>query len=218
MNPAISVWSPWRFNLGDHWATINYLITRSWMLKEEIHLSRWQHGQDFKSRFDEILDLLDKPKHSRIVIVDEKGTHEPEGEDVWTSPYWPTKVRWEPGRDPRVCFQFDGISSAADKNPSGLDAVAIVHALVSSGYEPIKLGKDRSLWDCAVALSRSQCFVGCDSGMSHLAHSVGVPIYLVEYKLPVITAHRNKNFIHCHGTVDLIYKLKTGLPPTGPHQ
>lgn len=211
MTPATSVWAPWRFNLGDHWATINYLITRSWLLKEEILLSRYQHGQDFKTRFEEILNLLDAPKGAKVVIVDYPGTHEPEGEDVWTSPYWPTKVRWAPGRRFYGTYQFDGISSAKDKNPYREDEVDIVETIHDLGLSPLRLGKHLSLWECATALSNSGCFVGCDSGMSHLAHSVGVPMYLVEYKLPIITAHRNKHFIHCRGTDELIAALKRDL-------
>ena len=211
MNPATSIWSAWRFNLGDHWATINYLLTRSWMLKEEIHLSRWQHGQDFKTRFEEILNVLDQPKGSKVVIVDEPGTHEPEGEDVWTSPYWGTKKRWELGKQRSVAFQFDGISSGEDKNPPDADRGRILRSLLFQDYELYKLGKNYSIWECMEILTRCKCFVGCDSGMSHVAHSVGIPIYLVEYRLPVITAHRNKTFVHCRGTDELISALKRDL-------
>jgi hypothetical protein len=211
LTPATSVWAPWRFNLGDHWATINYLITRSWMLKEEIHLSRYQHGQDFKVRMEEILELLDKPKESKVTIVDARGTHEPEGEDVWTSPYWPTKDRWFPQKVDVVCYQFDGISSAADKNPSEEDEDRVLRAIYARGYQAVRLSKNLPLRTCMSHLAHSQCFVGCDSGMSHLAHSVGTPVYLVEYKLPVITAHRKKHFVHCRGTDELLAALHRDL-------
>lgn len=199
------VWAPWRFNLGDHWATMNYLLTRSWMLKEVQQLSRYQHGQDFGPRFHEILDLLNPPERACVEIVDAPGVHEPDGFSVWASPFWPTKKTWSPlGEKGHVVYQFDGISSAEDKNPPAEDIPHILDALPGL-YFP--LGRHQSLAHCVDLLASARAFIGCDSGMSHLAHSVGVPMILVEYKLPIITTHRRKHFVHCRGTEELIWAI-----------
>ncbi len=205
--PKTPVWAPWRFNLGDHWATINYLITRSFVLREEMLLSRYQHGQDFASRLQEIRYLLAAPERSSVVLVDEPGTHEPDGFDVWATNYWPTKETWKPNAGRRVCYQFDGISSAEDKNPPREDQRRILDFLKRENMEPVRLGSHMTLAAAVHELAEAQMFIGCDSGMSHVAHSVGTPMILVEYKLPIITTHRGKRFIHVHGTDALVSEL-----------
>lgn len=201
------VWAPWRFNLGDHWATINYIITRSYILREEMLISRWQHGQDYAPRMQEILNLLAAPERSSVVLVDDPGTHEPDGYDVWAGNFWPTKQTWKPNAGRRICYQFDGISSADDKNPSLADEHRIVDFITNQGCVPIRLGGHMTLAAVVHELSEAWMFVGCDSGMSHVAHSVGVPMIIVEYKLPIITTHRGKRFTHVNGTDALIREL-----------
>ena len=202
-------WAAWRCNLGDHWATINYLITRSFTLREEQVLSRYQHWADHKKRFEEILALLEKPERSSVVLTDEKGTHEPEGWDVWAGPVWPTLEKWNVTKTTmKVCYQFDGLSSAESKNPSPEDATKILSTCLDMGFTLFRCGKDSSLAQIVHEMATSFLFIGCDSGMSHVAHSVGVPTILVEYKLPIITTHRHKHFIHAKGTDELIRTVK----------
>lgn len=212
-NPDVSetitpVWSPWHFNLGDHWATVNYLVTRSFTLREEQLLSRYQHGVDFKPRFTEILGVLDMPERSSVVITDEKGTHEPEGFDIWAGFFWATKEKWDPFKhENKICYQFDGISSADDKNPSPEDEARILSAC--SKHTVVRVGKDMTLEQVVHEMATSAVFIGCDSGMSHIAHSVGVPMILVEYKLPIVTTHRHKNYKTARGTNEMLQILST---------
>lgn len=200
-------WAPWRFNLGDHWATVSYLITRSYILREEQQLSRYQHGVDFKERFQEILTLLQGPERSSVSLVDEPGTHEPDGYDVWAAPAWPTKPRWSPPKagNNQVCYQFDGVSSAESKNPPPQDMDRILEAIGQGG---VRLGNHQTLAQIVALLSESSLFVGVDSGMSHIAHSVGTPVIIVEYQLPIITCHREKHFKHVRGTAELLEAIK----------
>jgi len=203
------VWAPWRFNLGDHWQTINYLITRSFVLREEQLLSRYQHGQDFGPRFAEILSLINGPERSCVTIVDEPGTQEPDGFDVWAAPSWPTNKRWDASRVINtVTYQFDGISSAESKNPPLADQVRMLHEAQLRKVLSARLGSHMTLTECVAALARSRLFLGCDSGMSHLAHAVGVPTIVVEYALPVITCHRNKHFILAKGTAEALQAIR----------
>ena len=199
-------WSAQSSNLGDHWMTVNHLITRSYVLREEQRLSRWQHGRDFGPRFNEIIDLLQAPERSRVVVVDEPGKQEPGGFDVWTGPAWPTKRRWDmlAHRHGPICYQFDGISSP-EKNPSAADLEHIVRCFGTG--RSVCLGAAQSLDTIVRLLSMARLFVGVDSGMSHIAHSVGVPVIIVEYGLPVITCHRCKHFKHVRGTDELLTAL-----------
>lgn len=207
------VWAPWRFNLGDHWQTINYLLTRSMILREEQLLSRYQHGQDYGERFREILSLIDKPERSCVRIVDEPGTHEPDGFDLWAAPSWPTKQKWLPSLSDRfVTYQFDGVSSAESKNPPEADEEMLFRIMEAcSTNAPVRLSKELSLPSCVHALMNSRLFVGCDSGMSHLAHAVGTPTIIIEYGLPVITCHRGKHFELARGTMAAFDAIRRAL-------
>lgn len=205
------VWNAWHFNLGDHWATMNYIVCRSYILREEMRLSRFQHGLDFGPRFREILGLLDTPERSCISIVSDKGQQDPCGYAIWDAPSCPTKIRWTPGRKKRrICFQFDGISSAESKNPTLADEQRILEELMVYA-NPVKIGKHQTLSQIVQEMTNSDLFIGCDSGMSHIAHSVGVPTIIVQYKLPVITAHRQKHYLCANGTDDLLLKIRAYL-------
>ncbi len=210
-----SIWAPWRFNLGDHWQTINYLLTRSFVLREEMLLSKWQHGKDCSKRFTEILALIKGPERSCVTLVNGAGDHEPDGFDVWAAPSWPTHETWQAPlamNNGVVTYQFDGVSSAEEKNPSRDDQARMItemnHGLNVSRVK--RLGSDSTLAECVEQMRKSLLFVGCDSGMSHIAHAVGVPTIIVEYGLPIITCHRGKHYMHARGTdeaVKLIEKL-----------
>lgn len=207
---SFRVWAPWRFNLGDHWQTVNYLLTRSFILREEQLLSRYQHGQDHGARFEEILALINGPERSCVTLVDEPGVHEPDGFDVWAAPSWPTHLRWEPpfGTE-SIAYQFDGISSAKDKNPSESDQALIWNVLnTHSGKPTTALGKHLTLKQCVAVLARTPFFIGCDSGMSHLAHAVGCPTIIIEYDLPIITCHRGKHFMLARGTDEALALIR----------
>ncbi len=203
-------WAPWRFNLGDHWMTVNYLITRSYILREEQLLSRYQHGKDYGPRFAEMLSLINGPERSSVVLVDEPGQQEPDGFDVWTGPAWPTHKRWNARchKTGYICYQFDGISSAECKNPPEQDLDNILRDIYRSRLSGHMLGMGSTLENVVEHLSVASVFVGVDSGMSHLAHSVGCPVIIVEYGLPVITCHRCKHFLHVRGTDELLAAFK----------
>lgn len=210
-DPA-GVMAPWRFGLGDHIATVNYAITRSWMLGVTVKIATQLHGRDCGKRLREILPLLHAPERCNVKIVDEPHTWEPDGFAIWASPYWPTKTRWQVDhKTRRITYHFDGVSSASDKNPPPSEMDAIVDLLVElSKYNisKVQLGQHMTIKKCVDVLADSTCFIGVDSGMSHLAHCVGVPVFIVEYKLPIVTTHRHKHYEHCRGTSELLRRVR----------
>ena len=202
------VWQPWHFNLGDHWATLQHLITRSYVTREEQLLSRWQHGKDYGPRFEEMLALIGGPERAQVSVVDRPYNTELNGYDVWATPYWPTVRTWNPSHHHSgVVYQFDGISSAEAKNPPEAELRDIM-AYLRAWEDVTPLGKHMSLAEVVDELRQAKLFVGVDSGMSHIAHSVGVPTIIVEYKLPIITCHRRKPFVHARGTSELLAAVR----------
>ncbi len=202
------VYRPWRNGLGDRWASINLLLRRAESTNEIVLVE--DAGR--RGLHEEILGVLDGPT-SLIELVDAKGNVKVTSADVWITDYYPTIRRWRwPGHSVKVAVHFDGVSSATDKNPSAADKESITNHLLDLGYELIFLGPQLSISHVVDILATSAFFVGVDSGFSHVAHSVGVPMFLLQYKMPLVACHRGKSYMLCNGAADLINnRLKTWL-------
>lgn len=184
----------WHAFLGDLWATCSWCIQESERTGERIRLSRWQHDEDLHPRLTAILGNLCGGE--RVEVVIDRGERQIEGKDIWAAPITPARSRWRKPTSTkrRVAYQFDGVSSARDKNPPPAHVVKLQAAFPQ--IEWIRLGRHISISDCVETLANVDAFIGCDSGMSHLAHSVGTPMGVVEYDLPIITTHRGKPYKH----------------------
>ncbi len=201
MTTDAPIFAPWNIGLGDQIATINLLAHRGLSgLPTQLH----SKDMPLYRLHREIIDVLDfDPKH--LVLTEEEPTHQLEGYDVWASPYLPTRFRWSASeRHPYVCYQLDGFSVAHDKNLDQKSEALLLRMLHASGFEPRRLGKHLSIAQCVRIASESAFFVGVDSGMSHLCHCVGVPMFLIENRLPIITCHRGKAYIPCKGVEDFL--------------
>jgi hypothetical protein len=209
--PAQGVLRPWNNDLGDHWASVNLALTRSFVSKQVVLL------HDMHPRLREILPLLNGPERSHVELTKAPFTEELDGFATWATPFWPTKTTWQPGsRRHQIAIHFDGHSSADDKNPPPADLDRIWQFLtdqMQAGYMITELGGHQSLAEMVEAAAGSDLFIGVDSGPSHVCHSVGVPMFLVEYKLPIITTHRRKHFVHCRGTDELLTRVGEFLSP-----
>ncbi len=201
---------PWHSLFGDQWGTINMMAHRAAATGRPVRLHSPPH---LRRLHLEIIDVPQLPFESCIELTDEPWTVQTNGFDVWATPFCPTKDSWSfADQHPYVTYQIDGVSSAQDKNPDAQDAELLLGMLYRSGFAPVRLGAHLSVAQCVQAVVESVFFVGVDSGMSHLCHSVGVPMFLLEYKLPVVTTHRGKAYIQCQGVGDLLrWKLPTWI-------
>lgn len=193
------IYTPHNSGLGDAIATIN-LLARKASVSGPVQLARRDRG----ALHDELFGVFHP---TRILTAYGDGDTLLSGFDCWAAPVWPTKTRWtEFQSHPFYTTQFDGISSP-EKNPSPEDIARIGASVPLPG---ISLGKHTPIAVAVDLLANSAFFVGCDSGMSHLAHAVGTPTFILEYGLPIVTTHRNKPHIPCAGAGDFIdWKLPT---------
>ncbi len=201
------IFIPWNQNFGDIFATIQLLLRRIDCTGDPVYLSRWQNDTDLKPMMQDILRLLESSATTMLVIDDSKGNTKLSGYDVWQTPFYPTNKRWSSwGKHAYYAYQFDGVSSPELKNPPQSDINKIHDFLFP--FPSIKVGLPMNAAASMSALAGCAFFVGVDSGMSHLAHSVGCPIFLLQYQLPVVTCHRGKPYILCEGADDLITKVQ----------
>jgi len=188
--------------LGDHWASLQLLAHMCHVEEEKLAYSH--PDPILLARAEVILDLLDiSCRHHMVGRLNAAPTFDLNGFDIWATPYFPTKRRWDVKRRAYpfnfICTHFDGISSAADKNPPPHEVSEILAWARHNKLSVIGLDASKPLSEVVGLLANCALFVGCDSGFSHIAHSTGTPCYLLEYKLPVVTCHRHKNYVLCKG-------------------
>lgn len=207
------------FGFGDHWASFSWLRHVAKATNTRPIVSYMQHGHNFKERSHEIdwaLDMAgDDISDWRPMLTNMEPNTDLDGFDIWSCPAVPTRVRWEfcPPLQKTVVYQFDGQSSP-EKNPSLAEQDRILSHIIALGYTPIRLGKHLSVKECVQLCSKAALFVGCSSGMQCLAQSVGVPVFILEYALPVITCARQKQFVICKGAEHFIGESRAYLALT----
>jgi hypothetical protein len=95
------------------------------------------------------------------------------------------------------------------KNPPDLDLPRLMNFV--PGYNFIRLGRPFTISENIAHLVRCRLFYGVCSGISFIAHSVGVPTYLVRYGNDLRPWHHNKTYVPCDGTEDLIARVRSHL-------
>ncbi len=194
-----------RTHLGDQWATINRMLLASNNTHYVCRASCLIDGVDYSKRMLEIIDLLDHK--GQIELVKEPATRTLGQPCILTAePYLPTKQRWAGGKGMGVCYQFDGLKAAeGNKNPPPDELIEL--ETWCSEHDGVRLGNHLTLAQCVDIMANSSLFVGVCSGMSHIAHSVGIPTFIIEYEKPIKAFHMGKEYTHCRGTKDTIEKL-----------
>lgn len=205
------IYAPWNSGLGDQWATINLLMNRA---RQTGRTSYLHSPANLRQLHTQILGALSGYTWGcEVELTADAPTVELSGYDVWAADYIPTIQQWDNKKSHRhAVYHFDGLSSASDKNPSAVDHELLLNYLGRSGFIPVAWSPSFSVEEMVKVLADSAFFVGVDSGPSHVAHSVGLPVFLLEYKLPIVTCHRGKPYIHCQGTEDFTrHKLPTWI-------
>ena len=185
--------------LGDCWAFINMLCGKSIQSGEATRCSRFvanpisrMHGNLVQAggKLQEISSVLDGGK-ARIEFVDEGATIVTPEIECFKSPYLPTRIKWVGGKS--VVHQLANSQQPANcpRCPPMCHHDAIMNWV--SNHENKRLGLPMSLEECVQAAAGAALFIGMDSGMSHVCHSVGVPVILYDWAR-IDEFHHEKKF------------------------
>lgn len=144
----------------------------------------------------EILDLFDVKGMVELVIPDEPPKSLPfnYGKYVRVPMFDPfldeapveyrlIKTPWKSGRYMRMCYQFYGTSCWRRQNFRRGDALQLYNSFPN--LEKVKLGLPLTLRQSVEVMLKSDFFVGIDSGMTHLARSVGIPTFVNPQQVPM---------------------------------
>jgi hypothetical protein len=170
----------YHYRLGDLWR----LVSRALRLSEShactAGISPHSLGGDRSEIIRDILRVLDSK--GRVVLCPNRaGVHFDVNE--W-QPSLPTRRQWKTGPFRRIAWQFDGITFAEEKNPPTKDVQDILRFCLDNDIDTIQLGKHLGIERCIEELLSCDFFVGCASGLAELCYSVGIPVYILQYRLP----------------------------------
>jgi Glycosyltransferase family 9 (heptosyltransferase) len=202
--------APYWDGFGDLWAITSYSCLLSQRAGRPVHLSKWS-TKSMMDREDEIRDILanlDDGYTKDVVVTTERfATSSRFSVRDHHDSYVPTKVKWVQHDSGVISYQLE---TSTSHRPGRFCNPWLIEDLSDQlpGYEFIEVGKQRqsTLSEIIEILSQSTLFVGIDSGMSHVAHSVGVPVFLKRYP-ELELCHPNKEYVAFDEGADLERKL-----------
>ncbi len=179
--------------LGDCWTLVNYLLTRSAAGKFPAVVSRGFEPKpesmyvayDLMERIAALMDST-----GSFVFTHSEGTTITDQSKIWGPPHGDPRLplkaqhRWDGGSSGRIALQLDGRSGAVAKNPPAAD-LARFHALPKT----VAMGLPMTLEESIAVMRTCRFMIGVCSGMSHVAHAVGIPLIIVQYHQPVSSWH-----------------------------
>jgi hypothetical protein len=115
---------------------------------------------------------------------------------LFALPYLPTRVRWAGKKTRQIAYQLvPGKTGPTTCKSFEIDE--FLSSIESRQILGVSIGQHLSLHTIIQIAAESAFFVGVDSGMSHLCHSVGIPCVLIRNSLPVgylQVTHLGKSF------------------------
>jgi len=202
--------APYWNGFGDLWAITSHCCLLSQREGQTVYLSKWS-TKSMLDREEEIRDILRNLADSyveNVVVTSERFTMRSRfSVRDHHDPYVPTKVKWARNDSRIISYQID---TSTQHRPDRFCDPWLIEDLSDQlpDYEFIELGKEyqSSMSELIEILSQSELFVGIDSGMSHVAHSVGVPTFL-KYYAELGLCHPNKEYVAFRDGDDLKRKL-----------
>lgn len=206
--PLISNSKPRAF--GDTFALISHLLTHS--KNKYIYLNRYT-TRSFRNRVHNIMNAFDTNKRVKYVNL-EPNINISLVQQV-TEPYYPTKFKWsKPTTDKiKIACQFVSPSKTyQEKRLSNKQITNILKWANQNQYEVIEIGLPQTVLESTEILSQCHFFLGICSGMSHLAHAVGIPCFIKDF---ITSRNKSMSFFHPHKlyceyttSYDAIIKMK----------
>ena len=178
---------PEQSHLGDMWALTSFILQTG--LTAQVTC----HSEDIAQKLRRIASLFDaKSDHVEFTVGDRKPGHfAPWSDDCsvfYGKRYLSTRRRWQArsgGRPSLICFNFGAQWMVADKVPP---YVAEVASELERRHNGECIGLPVTLEAAVDRLAECDLFLSVDSGLAHVARSVGCPVAIIEHKHNVFRA------------------------------
>ena len=200
---------PHHHHLGNLWSFLSTCLAMSARDKAPVYVSRHYFAVDVWQTMAEILQVMHCPGAGVFMLDEPANDTIP---DDWNYPIIPTRMRWWPRPLTKVvCYQLNGRTHPHKTDPPPDDLSKLLGLWLPDGWSLMPLGLPLTIEEDVFRLANAACFLGVDSGISHIAYSVGCPVFLLEYQEPLEGAHKQKPFIRCRGADDAILKIRRSL-------
>ena len=164
-------------HLGDLWATLSYCVVND----AEIVID----DKCDKDRINFIKNLLYNFYNSENIKVEvgkkEEGTERIRNHSkMFAHPYRMTKLLYENFTN-KICYAFTANWKKEEKIPPWISQLE--EKLKS--IDAINIIKPMDINEAIGHLTACKFFITVDSGLAHIARSVGCPLYIIKYKLDI---------------------------------
>ena len=165
---------------GDTWMCVNFLLRESEKTLNPVYIGyhknkKW--NQDQSQLYVRLAGCLST--NGRLALVDDPPTAELTYLEHFGSPYLPTARGHVRGASRNFTYQFNGNYNSYLKNMSRADEESVIRSLVRLGLTPIDVGGPLAIERKIRLMSEAAFHVGVESGMAHVAISVGMPVYII---------------------------------------
>jgi len=193
---------------GDTLANLSYLIKHTPGPNVYIskHIPRHQ-----KVKIENIWPAIRTNKN--VVWTEEKGNLVKKGVYSFAESYVPMKYMWKKRtfKKLKIAYQFKTPSNVMlEKRLTNDEEIYFLNWFKS--FDVVEINKKYSVLECTRILSECTFFVGICSGMSHLAHACGTPVFLKDYVNgrghTLDRFHPCKDFVAFDTARDAIIKIK----------
>lgn len=217
----MKIYGPPTTCLGDCWAFVNMIAGLSIRTKEVITCSGCvapSPGQGFdprasaKSKIVDIMSVLDMGE-AKIKVVDKGANVNVPDVACFRTPYLPTTTRWKPGKPGRhgvICYQLTNSQEPENARCLREHHLKDIIGWIEANSTGVRLGLPMTIKECVEAAAASDLFIGIDSGMSHVCHSVGVPVLISDWER-IDEFHYRKDFMRFSGAEQAIGIMKSIL-------
>jgi hypothetical protein len=177
---------------GDSWSGTGMLLDLSEKLGKPLRVSSKDTTRP--NTVNEIQSYFDST--GKIQLVNERCQVKTNFWQIHKHRIVPTKVQWSASKSRVVCCQFDGIHLSHHKNPKPWQVKLITDTLCRDGFMPINLGGMKPIKYIIDNLARARFFIGCPSGIAHVAMSVGTPMKILTFNMTDREIHNLKRDIY----------------------
>lgn len=162
--------SDWGDGFGDVWMAVNRALQYSELTGKRVGIHPSGKGLDVSNKVREMLQTIES--QGELEIISDAGVKH--RASMSCSAYLRTKTKWAFGPYKRISLQLNGISkrSLSDAEKTEIKAQF-------PGYEFVELGLPMSISENVEMLAKSDLLIGTNSGMAHLAKSVGTPMLIL---------------------------------------
>ncbi len=176
--------SPPKAKLGHIWRYCNFAIGLSKKMNEEVAVCTQAYpikGGKFVDKSELIQEVLENLSYD-VKISTHTDVNSRQIPDMYSCiPYCNTKVTWSIDKVTsfRIAHQLDGddISKWFVKH---IDDVRYFNKIIQ---DKVALSNKYTIAEIVEIMSSSFLFIGADSGISHIAHSVGIPTFILGDKI-----------------------------------